>query len=137
MPVRQHPRSHRLAAHVPQVLLVLLVALLAACGGSPSGGTRTNGSTNGCTGAAAPAHAPKPVLDEDFPDPDVMKAGDTYYAYATQRTGPFGNLQLATSKDLATWQLSSTDPLPKLPSWATAGRTWAPDVSAVPGGYVM
>jgi arabinan endo-1,5-alpha-L-arabinosidase len=135
--VRQHPRRHRQAAHVPQVLLVLLVALLAACGGSSSGGTSTKGSTNGGTGAAAPAGTLKPVLDEDFPDPDVMKAGDTYYGYATQRTGPFGNLQLATSKDLATWQLSSTDPLPHLPAWATAGRTWAPDVSAVPGGYVM
>jgi beta-xylosidase len=77
------------------------------------------------------------VLDEDFPDPDVLQVGDTYYAFATQRTGPFGNLQLATSKDLTSWNLSSADPLPNLPSWATAGRTWAPDVSAVPGGYVM
>ena len=81
--------------------------------------------------------APKPALDQDFPDPDVLQAGGTYYAYATQRHGP-GNVQLATSTDLATWSVATTDPLPELPAWATPGRTWAPDVSAVPGGgYVM
>jgi beta-xylosidase len=135
--VRQGSRRRRHA------LPVLLVALLAACGGaSSSSGTATGGTSGGAgsgagAAASAGAAAPKPVLDADFPDPDVMKAGDTYYAYATQRTGPFGNLQLATSKDLVSWQLASTDPLPQLPAWATPGRTWAPDVSAVKGGYVM
>jgi beta-xylosidase len=77
-----------------------------------------------------------PVLDEDFPDPDVLQVGDTWYAYATQKVGPNGNIQMATSKDLKTWQLG-TDPLPQLPAWATTGRTWAPDVSKAGNGYVM
>ena len=31
------------------------------------------------------------------------------------------------------WYLAS-DALPKLPSWAASGKTWAPEVTAVPGG---
>ncbi len=139
----------RLSARGPAVAgAAALLALLAACGGSSSSsgispvspaGSAAPPSAPALAASASPVGAvPKPALDEDFPDPDVMKVGDTWYAYATQRTGPFGNLQLATSKDLASWQLSTTDPLPKLPAWATPGRTWAPDVSAVPGGgYVM
>jgi beta-xylosidase len=114
---------------------------LAACGGSSSSSSAASGgpaasASGSASGPAAPA-APKPVLDQDFPDPDVLAAGGTYYAYATQRTGPFGNLQIATSTDLKTWQVLDTDPLPELPSWAIKGRTWAPDVSKAGGGYVM
>jgi arabinan endo-1,5-alpha-L-arabinosidase len=120
---------------------VAVVLALGACGGSgsaSSGSGSSTGSAGAATSASAPAAVPTPVLDDDFPDPDAVQAGGTWYAYATQRTGPFGNLQVATSKDLRTWKLLSTDPLPKLPTWATAGRTWAPDVSATPGGgYVL
>ena len=53
------------------------------------------------------------MLDENFPDPDVLQVGDTWYAYATQKASPNSNLQEATSKDLKTWQLLDTDPLPR------------------------
>ena len=48
-----------------------------------------------------------PVLDADFPDPAVIKAADGfYYAYATQTEigGKWVNMQVARSRDLATWQ---------------------------------
>ena len=78
-----------------------------------------------------------PVIDQDFPDPDILRVGDTYYAYATQTSNGARNVQVATSEDLQSWQVQRTDALPQLPAWATNGRTWAPDVAAVDGGYVM
>jgi beta-xylosidase len=108
---------------------------LAGCGGSsPAPSSSTQGAGTASPSASA---APTPVLEQDFPDPDVLQVGDTYYAYATQRPGPNQNLQIATSKDLKSWQLLEKDPLPELPAWATTGRTWAPDVSKVGNGYVM
>lgn len=97
---------------------------------------------SGCDSAArepsrnTPAR-PAPVLDQNFPDPDVLAVDGTYYAYATQPTGSGRNVQLATSKDLEAWTAVDSDPLPRLPAWATSGRTWAPDVTAVNGGFVM
>jgi beta-xylosidase len=109
---------------------------LAGCGGSAS--SSASGASSGSAGASPSASAaPMPVLDQDFPDPDVLQVGDTYYAYATQKPGPNQNLQVATSKDLKTWQPLETDPLPELPVWSTTGRTWAPDVSKAGKGYVM
>ena len=75
-----------------------------------------------------------PVIARDFPDPDVLRVGDTYYAYATNSNG--ANVQVARSRDLVTWT-ALADALPQLPAWAKAGRTWAPDVSATSTGYVL
>lgn len=68
-----------------------------------------------------------PVIDRDFPDPDTLTVGETYYAYATN-TGST-NVQAARSQDLVHWEILP-DALPALPSWAEAGNTWAPEVSA-------
>jgi beta-xylosidase len=91
----------------------------------------------GCGSGGGSSAVPKPVLDQDFPDPDVLHVDGTYYAYATQRKDGSSNAQLATSTDLKTWEVAEQDPLPKLPDWATTGRTWAPDVAAVDDGYLM
>jgi arabinan endo-1,5-alpha-L-arabinosidase len=95
----------------------------------------------GCT----PAPAPEPqasdtlapfAIDQDFPDPDVLQADGEYIAFATN-TGAV-NVQAGTSDDLAEWNVSPDDALPQLPAWASRGRTWAPDVSALAtGGYIM
>jgi GH43 family beta-xylosidase len=75
-----------------------------------------------------------PVIDRDFPDPDVLRVGDVFYAYATNSAGV--NVQTARSRDLVHWE-SLGDAMPSLPPWAREGRTWAPDVAAVPGGFVL
>lgn len=72
-----------------------------------------------------------PVLNRDFPDPGVVYAGGSYYAYATNGNG--ANVQMARSSNLVNWT-TLYDALPALPSWAQAGRTWAPDVAVTAGG---
>ena len=97
----------------------------------------------GCS-TAAPADTEQPddstvapfVIDRDFPDPDVLLTGDTYYAYATNGAG--FNVQFATSTDLESWDLQGQDALPILPSWSSPGKTWAPEVTEVSdGSFVM
>ena len=78
-----------------------------------------------------------PILDQDFPDPDVLKIGDVYYAYATN--GNHANIQAARSTDLVHWDVVG-DVLPELPDWAVQefGWAWAPEVfSPSQGQYVM
>lgn len=77
-----------------------------------------------------------PVIDQDFPDPDVLKVGDTYYAYATNAVGQ--NIQTAKSTDLVDWEMVG-DALPLLPGWARSGLTWAPEVTSWDNGnsFVM
>ncbi|WP_285101635.1 family 43 glycosylhydrolase [Promicromonospora sp. MEB111] len=79
---------------------------------------------------------PSLVLDRDFPDPDVSKFGNTYYAYATNQGK---NLPWATAPDPdGPWTFQSADALPTLGAWAKTGRTWAPDVSQrADGKYVL
>lgn len=83
-----------------------------------------------------------PVLDQDFPDPAVLRAPDGwYYAYATQTT--LGertlNIQVARSRDLVRWEHLG-DALPQKPNWASGTQNfWAPDVihDAERARYVM
>ena len=72
------------------------------------------------------------VYPYDFPDPDVITVGSTYYAYATNSVS--GNIQIIESTDLAHWTAVG-NALPNLPSWATADYTWAPSVAFVGGAY--
>ena len=104
--------------------------LLAACGGGggksptppPVDTTSTTGYRN-------------PVLDQDFPDPAVIKVGSTYWAYATQTffgTGQRINIQSASSTDLVHWSYGG-DVLPVKPAWSTTvWNFWAPHVIYAP-----
>ncbi len=89
--------------------------------------------------ASASAHSGstgQPVLDDDFPDPDVLDAADTYYAYGTNANAL--NVRVAQSTDLVTWTLAESDALPQLPPWVIKGKTWAPEVARFgPHRYVM
>ena len=123
-------RPHHDGVQLPIVLLLILT--LVGCVGAESAKGRSGGEPE----SGAPA-VPTPVIDQDFADPDVLHVDGTYYAYATQRRDGSSNVQLATSTDLKTWRVAEQDALPKLPDWATNGRTWAPDVAAVADGYVM
>lgn len=66
-----------------------------------------------------------PVYPYDFPDPDIVDVGGTYYAYGTNSAS--GNIQILESSDLTQWTLLG-DALPRLPAWAPFGATWAPGV---------
>ncbi|MFG2006620.1 glycoside hydrolase family 43 protein [Spirillospora sp. NPDC048911] len=76
--------------------------------------------------ATAAAAAPKLVIPINFADPDVIKAGQTYYAYATNARGK--NMPVASAPSLRGPWKQRRDGLPKLGAWAKTGRTWAPDV---------
>jgi Glycosyl hydrolases family 43 len=68
------------------------------------------------------------VYPFDFPDPDVLEIGGTYFAYATNSVA--GNIQIIESSDLAHWSALG-DALPTLPRWAAPDGTWAPGVVEV------
>ncbi|HYD99266.1 MAG TPA: glycoside hydrolase family 43 protein [Alphaproteobacteria bacterium] len=90
----------------------------------------------GCALALAFGAAANPVIDRDFPDPDLLLADGTVYAFATNVPGI--NVQAARSKDLKAWE-ALPDALPALPAWTKPGMTWAPEVSPHPSGqgYVL
>src|SRR4051794_60623 len=81
-----------------------------------------------------------PVLDRDFPDPNVIRASDGWwYAYATQGLGerPVINIQVARSSDLVRWEYLG-EALPCPPAWArTTQMFWAPHVVEHRGVFVM
>jgi arabinan endo-1,5-alpha-L-arabinosidase len=100
-----------------RLILLLLVSIFATC----------------ATAAKAPPARTftNPVLDDDFPDPAVLKAPDGfYYAYATQteRDGKWVDIQMARSRDLVDWTWLG-DALPAKPGWASKTQNfWAPHV---------
>jgi hypothetical protein len=66
------------------------------------------------------------VYPFDFPDPDVIAVGQTYFGYATNSVG--GSIQIIESNDLAHWAAVG-DALASLPPWAAPNATWAPAVT--------
>lgn len=84
-----------------------------------------------------------PVIDTDFPDPSVIRVGDTWYAFGTQSLYDYKNIrvQFASSKDFTTWTLHKNhDALDKLGAWVDTSNplVWAPDVFQLDdGSFVM
>jgi hypothetical protein len=81
-------------------------------------------AVQGTTSAVFPAD----IIGEDFPDPDVFQAGNTWYAYSTNNGR--GTVPVATAPSASgPWTIRG-DAMPGGPSagWAQPGRTWAPDV---------
>ncbi len=85
-------------------------------------------------GAVGPDQFQNPVVTDNFPDPAVLEENGTFYLYGTQGDG--ANIQLRTSADLVDWS-PQPDPLPALGRWAGTDKTWAPEVIAAEGQYVM
>ncbi len=75
-----------------------------------------------------------PVYPFDFPDPDIVRVGASYFGYATNSAT--GNIQMIESGDLVHWNVLG-DALPHLGSWAKPNATWAPGVLALNAGFVM
>jgi arabinan endo-1,5-alpha-L-arabinosidase len=119
-------RGRRAAAGV-----LLAAAVLTGCGDEGSTGAAASSSP----AESSPTADAGPVIDQDFPDPDVLEVEDTYYAYATN--SGTDNVQVATSTDLESWEVLGDDALPELPSWVIPGKTWAPEVTQIGSTFVM
>jgi beta-xylosidase len=130
---------------LPIVAGLLTVGLLAACAsGQPTQAAETNtppAATQPPTAVTQPAptvipenHFANPVLRANFPDPFLLKEGDTWYAYATN--GSSRNVQLATSTDLVQWKVQA-DAMPSLAPWVklSSSDVWAPEVLKTESGY--
>lgn len=63
------------------------------------------------------------ALSTDAADPDVTWDGSQYVLHTTNTA--YGNVPTWTSTDLNNWTFVG-DALPKLPTWAEPGWTWAP-----------
>ncbi|MFA1547978.1 family 43 glycosylhydrolase [Actinomadura chokoriensis] len=86
---------------------------------------------------AAATVPPRAVIAADFPDPDVIQAGSTVYAYSTSSSA--GAVPVASAPSASGPWTMRGDALPSRPSWATEkGGFWAPDVSRrADGQYLM
>ncbi|WP_194293287.1 glycoside hydrolase family 43 protein [Actinomadura macrotermitis] len=102
-----------------------------ASGDEPAASSALSGAST----AAVPA--PKLVIPVNFADPDVIKVGTTFYAYATNGHGK--NMPVASASSAkGPWTIHKADALPRLGAWARTGLTWAPDVSRRKDGkYVL
>jgi hypothetical protein len=86
-----------------------------------------------CTALADGATAGM-VYPFDFPDPDVILVGQTYWAFATNSVA--GNIQILKSPDLTHWTAVG-NALPSLPQWAAPNYTWAPSVAQIDGKFLL
>ena len=150
-----------------RVALVLLALVVTGCSPSEGGGAVGSGAAgsalpsgvagspgDSATESATPEPSAgagqflNPVL-ENFPDPDVLQVGDTFYAYATTNydpgSGMGSNIQVARSEDLVSWE-RLPDALPELAPWSGLttlfstllhSATWAPDVTQIGDRYLL
>lgn len=86
---------------------------------------------------APSADASGRIWTTDFPDPTIVRDGDTYYAYGTI-TGapgiPVQKIPVLTSTDLRTWTHAG-DALGNVASWSTVRDLWAPGVVKLSSGW--
>jgi beta-xylosidase len=93
---------------------------------------KDNAAVSGPSTLLAGSAATGLVYPFDFPDPDMILVGHTYFAYATNSVA--GNIGIIESSDLIHWT-SVGSALPSLPPWAVPHYTWAPAVAYIGGHY--
>jgi beta-xylosidase len=84
----------------------------------------------------------EPVYRVNFPDPFILEHQGEFIAYSTNDGE---NLPMATSRNLIDWQAvpdparpgRRLDGLPALAPWVKGGFTWAPEVMAVNGKWLL
>ena len=92
------------------------------------------GSVSGACQSLQQSSPGGPVYPFDFPDPDVILAGGTYFAYGTNSAG--GNIQVIESSNLSDWKTVG-NALPEVAKWSSPGYTWAPGVIYYGGRYLL
>ncbi|MGI6231370.1 MAG: family 43 glycosylhydrolase [Prevotella sp.] len=75
-----------------------------------------------------------PVVDYNTPDPTIIKAGNKFYLFATERNR---ETPVWTSEDLVHWKLQPKGAFLKRPSFVPKGGVWAPDVNRIGDKYVL
>ena len=117
----------------------IAILILSACAPVTPASIQAEGHTptTAPTELAEPSYT-NPVYKQDFPDPHVIRVGDTYYAYGTPPPGATSNIQVIRSTDLTNWEHLG-DALPVLPKWAklNLGLTWAPGVIQIENKFLM
>ena len=112
-------------------VLPALVFVLALAGCGQDVGSETRGPSS----PAKPETFANPVYEANFPDPFVLRVGETYHAYSTNDAE--ANVPTLRSEDLVHWEKGG-DAMPRLAPWVAPGKTWAPEVLARRGGgYVL
>lgn len=111
------------------ISLAFVLALVSCRSGSPQ-------PTGTATVAPSSAEVPHKgaVIAGDFPDPSVIKVGDTYWATATSSAW-VPAYPIFTSKDLANWKIVGAV-YQKPPAW-TAGNYWAPEIAKLGDTYYV
>jgi beta-xylosidase len=100
--------------------------------GTPGGGPLVSSSAKTLSGSQTLSGT---IVDpRDFPDPFVLRAGGTYFAFGSNAGAT--NVQVMSSTDLVNWQIRP-DALPNLPRWAARRFTWSPAVLARGDRYVL
>ena len=110
------------------------MAASASAGASPTGSAAAASAVASPPAVVGEGEFQNPVLKTDFPDPFLLKEGDTYYAYATNGQGK--NVQVARSTDLVKWE-GLADAMPVIPKWAKPNFTWAPEVIKIGDTFVI
>ncbi|QKV73366.1 glycoside hydrolase family 43 protein [Amycolatopsis sp. Hca4] len=83
--------------------------------------------------SAAAASAPRLLINQDFPDPDIVKTAWGYFAFATG-AGPTRIRTAAAAAPEGPWRVGG-DALAAVPAWAKPdGGFWAPDVTQLADG---
>ncbi|MFC8921984.1 family 43 glycosylhydrolase [Cellulosimicrobium sp. NPDC057127] len=136
-------RARARATAVTSALMVLGLTVTGAATATAATGTSSASTAPAAVAEQAPTISP--VVDDNFPDPDILLVDGVYHAYATNDEGR--NVQHRTSTDLVTWS-EPTDVAPDLGAWVSESCTfspggatdrcvWAPEVAAVEGGYAL
>ena len=107
-------------------------SLLAIGAGNNDQAARDLSAVSGACTTLANGSSAGLVYPFDFPDPDVIRVGATYFAYATNSVA--GNIAIIDSTDLIHWSVVG-NALPSLPAWAVPEATWAPGVVQVGGTF--
>jgi len=132
----------------PQTIKVTFICALVIeiiLGGNAIGQTATDVSVIRpvFTSSSSHHHYRNPVVDFDFPDPNLVLAKDGYiYAYSTQATYNRPGMQglhllpILRTKDLVHWDYAG-DVFKTKPTWKQPGGLWAPDVSFFKDRYLL
>ncbi len=133
-------RFSRVSAGAVVVAWVLLVGMVMAAqflvGASQEAGGVPRVQSAPPPRTATPADPARLILTgPDATDPFMLKVGGRYFLYTGEGISTM-NVPLRIGPRPGQWG-NPIDVLPRLPSWAEGGLTWAPDVHQVAGGWAL